>query len=267
MNSTVSITWLRTSCLLIQTEGYTAITDPWFASTMRGLPVFAKPGIELADLPHIDYVFASHLHRDHFDPKAVTRFGHPKLEIAGTLGTQEHVARTVPSDRVGCVHDLWHWDEVQMGPFRVIGTPAVHTGPAPPEINLVIECPGGFRIFFGGDARWSSAYGEVAHRFAPIDVALLPVGGTLIFGHRTTLNPRDAVRVCRVMEPRWAIPIHEGGEWLPVPPASWHPGRCSDFEALLEKSSCNTGPVRLERGQKATFSSNRTAPLLEAPSN
>ena len=63
----VRVTLLRTSCLLIEHAGATAITDPWFGRSMRGLPVFRKPGIPLDRLPRIDYVFASHLHPDHFD--------------------------------------------------------------------------------------------------------------------------------------------------------------------------------------------------------
>ena len=249
----VTVTWLRTSCVLIQYDGWTAITDPWFGRTMRGLPVFKKPGIPLEDLPKIDFVFASHLHRDHFDPRAIEKFGHSELEIVGTRGTSAFCRRHLAAGSARAVHDLWHWEQVEMGPFRVTGTPAEHTGPLPLEINLVIECGDEFTLFFGGDARWSDAYGEVAQRFPTIDLALLPVGGTLIFGKRTTLNPSDAVRVCEVLKPRWALPIHEGGEWLPVPPASWHPGRTKDFEEILLNSSCRTKPLRSDRGQKRPF--------------
>lgn len=257
MSTDIRVTWLRTSCLLIEAFGKVAITDPWFGSRMWGIPVRAKPGIALADLPKVDYVFASHLHPDHFDPDSVSAFGHSDLEIVGTLGTRDRVSKKVRPGAYSAVHDLWHWDEVQLGPFRVIGTPAVHTGPAPPEINLVIDCGDDFRIFFGGDARWSSAYSEIAERFAPIDLALLPIGGTLIFGHRVTMNPKDALRACRVLEPRWAIPIHEGGEWTSLPPASLHPGRCVDFERLVQSSSSPTQALRLARGEPVVFSEGR----------
>jgi L-ascorbate metabolism protein UlaG (beta-lactamase superfamily) len=262
LSGKLTVTWLRTSCVLIQYDGWTAITDPWFGRTMRGLPVFKTPGVALSDLPKIDFVFASHLHRDHFDPRAVEAFGHPALEIIGTRGTAAFCARHISSGSIGAVHDLWHWEDHQLGPFRVTGTPAEHTGPPPPEINLVIECGDKFSLFFGGDSKWSPAFGQIAERFASIDLALLPVGGTLIFGKRTTLSPADAVRVCGVLNPRWALPIHEGGEWLPVPPASWHPGRTVDFEKQLLAAAGSTVPLRMERGVPIEFDLDGPTPQL-----
>ncbi len=131
--------------------------------------------------------------------------------------------------------------------------PARHTGPPPDEVNYVVEL-GGWRVFFGGDARRSEHHAEIAARHPDVDVALLPVGGTLIFGHRTTLDPHDAVQVCGQLKPRWAVPIHEGGEWLSVPPASWHPGRARDFGRLLARSGLATRPAVLKPGRWATFS-------------
>ena len=246
----LAITFIRTSCLLLQYQGKTAITDPWFGRTMRGLPVFRKPGVPLEKLPHIDYVIASHLHRDHFDRGAVASFAHGELEIAGTVGTKRYCKGL----DVAAVHDMGPWDRCDLGPYSLTATPALHTGPPPPEVNFVIDC-GDLRVFFGGDARWSDAYVQIAERFPRIDVAILPIGGTLIFGHRTTMAPVDAVRACEVLRPRWAIPIHEGGEWLPVPPASLHPGRNRHFVRALERSDLDCLPCVLAPGETAIFGS------------
>ena len=247
----VRITLLRTSCLLIEHAGKRAITDPWFGRTMRGLPVFRRPGIPLRSLPHIDYVFASHLHRDHFDRGAVARFGHPDLEIVGTRGTRAQCA-PLTARRLRLVHELAPWESCTVGPFELTATPCEHTGPPPPEVNFVIDC-GGLTVFFGGDCRFSDAFAQIAERLPPIDVALLPIGGTLIFGHRTTMSPRDAVEACRILKPRFAIPIHEGGEWMPVPPASWHPGRRRHFARDLAASGLATEARVLEPGEAAGF--------------
>lgn len=249
--SWVEIAWLRTSCLLIRTPEGTAITDPWFGRTMRGLPVFRKPAIPLEKLPKIDVVIGSHLHRDHFDPKAVARFGHPRMLIAGCPGTEDFVRQHVQGP-YQAVHDVPQWTSRTLGPFTLHATPADHTGPPPPEVNYVIDVCG-LRLFFGGDARMSPHYAEAAARFPGIDVALLPIGGTLIFGTRTTLSPADAVEVCSILKPRFAVPIHEGGEWLPVPPASWHPGRTIHFEEQLRAAGGPTEPARLRPGQWARF--------------
>lgn len=244
----LEITFLRTSCLLLEFGGRRILTDPWFEARMRGLPVFRKPGVALDALPRVDFIVASHLHRDHFDRRAVARIAHPAMEVAGTAGT----AARCGSLGVAAIHDLRPWDTCTLGPFELTATPAEHTGPPPPEVNFMIDV-GGWRVFFGGDARWSDAYRQIADRFGDIDVAILPIGGTLIFGHRTTMAPPDAVRACNYLRPRWAVPIHEGGEWLPVPPASWHPGRNRHFVRGLARSGLPVAPCVLAPGETGVF--------------
>lgn len=240
------VCWLRTSCLLLQAEGSTAITDPWFGSVMRVLPTFHPTGIARRDLPPIDAVFASHLHADHFSARDVRAFGHPGLTVVGTPGTAARHAELAPR-HAASVHDLPAGASLSVGPWTVHAVPCEHTGPPPAEVNYVIDVAGR-RVFFGGDARRSEHHAAIARRFPGIDLALLPVGGTLIFGHRTTLSPDDAVAVCAQLKPRWALPIHEGGEWLPLPPMSWHPGRTRHFHEALRLSGLPTRGLVAPRG-------------------
>ncbi len=244
----LKITLIRTSCLLIQYGRWNLLTDPWFGNSMRGLPVFRKPGIALQDLPPIDVVVASHLHRDHFDKKAVASLANDKTIILGPHGTARH-CRDIPD---GTVRELDPWERTEVGDLSFMATPALHTGPPPQEINYILEL-GPWRIFFGGDARFSTAFSEIAARVDSIHIALLPIGGTLIFGHRTTMGPADAVRAASVLRPAVVVPIHEGGEWMSVPPASWHPGRFSDFATLLEQSESGATAEVLEPGQSFEF--------------
>lgn len=253
--SELAITYVRTSSVLMEFFGDNGeptarlLTDPWFSMVMRIVPVFRKPGISLEDMPRLDAIVASHLHPDHFERRSVEELVHPELEIAGCPGIAEHC------DGIGVkVHDVAPWATAQIGPFSLTGTPAVHTGPPPLEVNFLIDA-GPFRVFFGGDARWSDAYREIADRLdRPIDVALLPIGGTLIFGHRTTMGPLDAVKACNYLRPRYAVPIHEGGEWMPMPPASWHPGRNHHFVDGLKRSTIPVEPCVVAPGQTAIFS-------------
>ena len=64
--SDLAITYLRTSSVLIEYDGHTLLTDPWFSMLMRIVPVFRPPGIALEALPKLDLIVASHLHPDHF---------------------------------------------------------------------------------------------------------------------------------------------------------------------------------------------------------
>jgi L-ascorbate metabolism protein UlaG (beta-lactamase superfamily) len=249
--SDLAITYLRTSSVLIEYDGHTLLTDPWFSMVMRFVPVFRAPGIAFNELPKLDLIVASHFHPDHFEVDSVRQLAHAGMEIVGARGAA-NVCKGMP---VRAVHDMWHWESVTVGPFTMTATPAVHTGPPPLEVNFIIDA-GPHRIFFGGDARWSDAYRQVSDRYTNIDIALLPIGGTLIFGHRTTMSPVDAVRACNYLRPKYAVPIHEGGEWMPVPPASWHPGRNRHFVRALEDSGLPVKPCVIAPGERVTFDSN-----------
>lgn len=243
------VTLLRTSCLLLECGGRRLLTDPFFSRTMRGLPIFRRPGVALEDLPPLDVIAASHLHPDHFDRSAARRLAHPTLTVVGPPGT----ARQCRDLGLPAIVELAPWQSWQGAGWTLHATPALHTGPLPAEVNFVIEVAG-HRVFFGGDTRLHGDMAAIAARLGPLDVALLPIGGTRIFGHRTTMDPRDAVQACALLRPRYAIPIHEGGEWLPVPPASWHPGRTWQFARGLCRALSPTRACVVRPGETAVFS-------------
>ena len=245
---------IRTSCVLLEVDGVRVLTDPFFAPTMSGRKVRRKPGIPLDQLPPIDFIVASHLHTDHFDLAAVAQLyaTNPDMIVLGTVGTARYC-----SDIVGLrVLELRPWDELKVREIAVLAIPASHTGPPPAEINFVLDI-GPWRVFFGGDARLSAHHDALAGHLAgqaPIDLAMLPVGGSQIWLRKTTMDPDDAVIACTKLQPRYALGIHEGGEWPAMPPLSRHPGRRVDFDALLKASNCVTEPVPCAPGEHFTLS-------------
>ena len=245
MAPTVTVTWLRASCVLVQADGLSVLTDPWFGMRMRVVPVWRAPGVALRELPPIDAILASHLHADHFEVAAakwLTRNGAPIIVPPGSASILRRKGLT------GEIIELAPWQRWQRGGLEVVATPAQHTGPPPAEVGLWFQI-GRATLYFAGDQRLSNVFGQVGARLPKVDVALLPVGGTLIFGHRTTMDPADAVRAAALLQPVFALPIHEGGEWMALPPASWHPGRCADFLAQLATSGVPVGGVAAQRGQ------------------
>ncbi|GEM_PF-1269781 len=255
------VTPIRTSTVLIDCGGTTVLTDPWFGDRMSGRKVIRQPAISLADLPRIDIVLASHLHTDHFDRSAVAVLAgrNPDLVVIGVRGTRRFMLESGDSSALDAsVVHMKPWREVTVGPMRVLATPAKHTGPAPAEVNYVVDLHG-WRLFFGGDARFSDAFGQVAQRCDDIDLALVPVGGTLIWGKRTTMAPEDAVKACSVLGARYAIGIHEGGEWPAMPPVSRHPGRRVDFNRLLGAADTLCEPLDAGPGRFAVLADGRQA--------
>ena len=244
----LSIYPIRTATVLLRVGELSVLTDPWFGRVMSGRKVLRLPAIEVAELPSIDVVLASHLHSDHFELGAVAELAriNPELVVVGPQGTAAF-CRRAPHVRV---LEMAPWQELAIHDVAIFAAPAKHTGPLPREINFVFEL-GGWRCFFGGDALLSEHTHEIAQRCGQLDLAMLPVGGTEIWLRRTTMNPSDAVRACEALKPKFALGIHEGGEWPAMPPLSRHPGRRAEFDRLLTASSSPTQPIARAPGQWA----------------
>jgi L-ascorbate metabolism protein UlaG (beta-lactamase superfamily) len=199
-----AVTFLGHATFLIQTRIGNVLTDPMWS--MRAGPFgllgprrVRKPGIALEDLPPITAVLLSHGHYDHldlrtlrelarrFDPIVVSPLGHGKL---------------VRSTGIRMVVELDWWEETAIGDLRVTSTPAQHFSARTPwDRNRALW--GGFvlqvdgaRIYFAGDSAYAGFFPEIRRRFAPFQLALLPIGAyePRWFMRAVHMNPEEAVR-------------------------------------------------------------------------
>jgi L-ascorbate metabolism protein UlaG (beta-lactamase superfamily) len=71
---------------------------------------------------------------------------------------------------------------------------------------------GGRRVYFAGDSGPGTPFAEIGERCGPLDVALMPVGGsTLAVGPlQRHLTPLLAARATAALRPRVVIPMHWG---------------------------------------------------------
>ena len=241
----LSVTMVRCSTLLLSCGGLTLLTDPWFGMHLRGLPCLRRPGLAVGDLPPLDALLVSHLHPDHFDRRAVASL-RPLPRALFPPGALERV--DVPPGAEWS--ELAAWESTRVGDVEVTAVPGPHTLPGPDEVNFVVHFPGYGAVFFGGDAKLDrDVLSRVARELGPIRMALLPVGGTRIFGKRTVMNPRDAEEAADILDAERIVPIHEGGIWLSVPPASLHPGRA---RALARRGQAHRVVV-LREGETVRF--------------
>lgn len=248
--SDLRITMIRCSTLLLEWPGLRLLTDPWFGWHLHGLPCLRRPGLRVEGVGATDVVLVSHLHPDHFDRGALDRLTPPPRLVV------------LPPGALGCLRpapppsyrELAPWDALTVGPATVTAVPGPHTWPPPEEINFVVQVPGWGRVFFGGDARFDeSVMQAIAGRFAPIRLALLPVGGTRILGRRTVMAPDDALRAATLLQAETVIPIHEGGVWVSVPPLSLHPGRARHLQRLVARAGSGPRVVVLREGESVSI--------------
>lgn len=165
----MKLTFIGHACFLVESDaGLRILLDPYLPGTFggkMGLRPFLEP---------VDIVVSSHEHLDHnyVDPA----FGTPEIVKSATRvrGIQFRGVRLPHDDEEGMSRG---W--VTGFRFEVDGISVVHPGdlgrpPHPAE----------------------------AAALAPVDVLLLPVGGTF------TMGPAAAVRAVEALRPRVVIPMH-----------------------------------------------------------
>ncbi|MBQ1089372.1 MBL fold metallo-hydrolase [Streptomyces sp. B93] len=222
---TIRITHIGGPTTLIETGGWRLLTDPtfdppgqrygfgWGTASHKS----AGPALAASDLPPVDAVLLSHdQHGDNLD-----HTGRDVLRTARTILTTPAGARRLGQR----AHGLAPWTVTRLhAPDRptitVTATPARH---GPPLSRPLTGQVTGFALTWEGQqhgALWISGdtvlYGgvrEVARRLT-VGTALLHVGGVRfpITGPvRYTMTTAHAVRLCRLLRPRTAIPVHYEG--------------------------------------------------------
>jgi len=221
----VSLTHIGGPTVLIEAGGWRLLTDPTFdppGGSYRfgwgtGSEKLTGPAIAAADVGPIDAVLLSHDHHDdNLDPA-----GRALLPAAGTVVTTVAGARRLGEGARG----LEPWATTLLeAPGRptieVTGTPCRH---GPPLSHPIVGDVVGFALRWEGQehgALWISGdtvlydgVRQVADR-VQVGTALVHLGGVRfpVSGPlRYTMTAKEAVELCRLLEPRVLIPIHYEG--------------------------------------------------------
>ena len=200
--TSLTITRIGHSSVLIDFAGLRVLTDPWFSERFgyyHGEPY----GITLENLPHLDGVVVSHGHYDHYDMQAFKAYPDKRVPMAVKRG----IAQTARNVGFTNVIEMDAWETTTLGPLTVTAAPGKH---GVPEIMYMLQA-NGFTVYFGGDTLLIPELSEIPRRFGRVDVALLAINGLQIrfLGNRQdVMNAQDAAEFCRIIRPRYAVPIH-----------------------------------------------------------
>jgi L-ascorbate metabolism protein UlaG (beta-lactamase superfamily) len=206
------IAFLGHSTVLIEVGGQALLTDPLLRGRVAHLRRYA-PAPEKGTEPRAAAVLLSHAHQDHLDL--------PSLRDLG-LDTPMFVPRGAGSwlQRRGfsAVTELGVGEQAALGAVSVQAVAADHDGrrypfgPRSASVGFLIGGPN--TVYFAGD---TGVFEGMAELSGGLDAALLPVAGwgrSLGPGH---MDPLEAARATRLLNPRIAIPIH-WGTFRPIGP-------------------------------------------------
>lgn len=214
-------TYINHASMLIQYQGINMITDPHFSLRTSPLQFLGprrhrKAGLEIDQLPPIDFVLISHNHYDHMDTdslKALEARFHPKYFVG--LGDRKNLPAECRASTTEM--DWWQEHTLEDG-VKIIYVPVQHWSSRTPfDTNDALW--GGYvihsrekKIFFAGDTGYADHFKKLRERMGPMDVSLLPIGAyePRWFMKDNHMNPEDAVLAHIDLESKQSLGIHFG---------------------------------------------------------
>ena len=216
------ITFVNHATFLIQVNGLNILSDPiWsdrtsplsFAGPRRMRP----PGIRFEDLPKIHYVIVSHNHYDHLDLPTLKKLaeGH-QPEILTPLGVNAFLRE----QGIDPGRDLDWWEQFALNQdVTVSAVPAQHfSGRGMFDRNAtlwagyVLKTKAG-NVYFAGDTGYDGkTFERIGREFAPIRVALLPIGAykPIWFMGPIHISPEEAIKTHQSLNAQTSIAMHFG---------------------------------------------------------
>jgi L-ascorbate metabolism protein UlaG (beta-lactamase superfamily) len=198
----LEVTRIAHSCALLDFDGSTVLTDPWFSERPTyhpGEPVALRPN----ELPALTAVVISHGHYDHCDLSALAAYPDHGVPIVAKRGLGGRIrAAGFPN-----VTELDPWESCVVDGVTVTAAPARHKVP---EITLVLQAEGR-TVYFGADTLLIPELSEVAARHRHIDLALVPINGLRIrpmLNKQVVMDAREAAILTGILRPDHAVPSH-----------------------------------------------------------
>ncbi len=196
----IKLTWLGHATFRIQTPGgKTVLIDPW----VMGNP--ACPESE-KKVKKVDTMLCTHGHFDHIgDAVEIAKQHNPPVvgvfELCAWMqkkGVQQIApmnkggTQTVGDIRVTMVHaDHSCGIQEEDGSIVYGGEPC----------GYVIEFENGFKLYHAGDTNVFGDMEIIRELYSP-EVVMLPIGDHF------TMSPREATYACKLLRPKWVIPMH-----------------------------------------------------------
>ena len=219
--------------VLIEMDGLTILTDPWFGPRGRKeralAPRIVPPAASLGELGHIDLLLVSHNHIDHCDDISLETARDQGFAIVGPRSVAKRAkklgAKSVVELEPGMVHRINKRSGDRTingsadGSIEVSSQVSIEALKAEHPLSsdaLAYLIRGSKTVFFSGDTRYTPEL-ECALKSAQPDVALVQAACAHypLLGDDGMSLP-EAAALVRAIRPRWTVPVHLhcAGKWL-----------------------------------------------------
>lgn len=258
-----SILFVGTATVVLRYAGFTILTDPNFLHQGDHMHVMGgmvrsqrltNPALDIEDLPPLDLVVLSHMHDDHFDKVATEKLD-KQLPIVST----PHAVKSLLQKGFTRLQGLEPWQSILIrkggSTLKISAMPGRH-GPGPlalalpPVMGSMLEFQEQdktrFCLYITGDTLVIEELKEIPKRYPNIDVALLHLGGTKLFGVLLTMDAKQGVEALQIIAPKLAIPIHYNDYTLFKSPLE-------DFVAAVEAAGLQSKVRYLNHGDTYNF--------------
>ena len=221
---TGSLFFIGNATVILRYAGFTILTDPNFLHQGEHVHLGygvrsarrTNPALELENLPPIDAIVLSHMHEDHFD-----RVVEQKLDRELPIVTTRHAAAKLRKKGFKAVQALHTWETLNIvkgdARLRISAMPGIH-GPGilgallPPMMGSILDFETSranrFRLYISGDTLVHKDFPQIPQRYPDIDLALIHLGGTRVYGILVTMDAKQGVKAIQILAPHTAIPIH-----------------------------------------------------------
>lgn len=215
----IYVTFVNHSTLVVQTSQLTVLTDPIFSE--RASPIsFAGPkrvrksGVNIDELPKIDFVIISHNHYDHLDIDSVVAL---KNKFDPTFIVPLANAALLEEKGISKIVELDWWQTHNVNENNKIHLVPVQHWSARTPFDAFKSLWGGYviesgkkKIYFAGDTGYNNHFVETYKRFGAMDVSLIPIGAyePRWFMKIQHINPEEAVFAHMDLKSKKSIGIH-----------------------------------------------------------
>jgi L-ascorbate metabolism protein UlaG (beta-lactamase superfamily) len=222
------------------------LTDPYFDA--RWFLRLREPiGLRATALPRLAAILGGHGVLDHWQPASLAPYPF-KAETPVFVATPAMRRKALA---VGFSQsEVLPWGATRvLSPRLGLEAAAAQTAGGMKVNNYVLSTDA-LRIFVGTEARDLEPLRRYRAGRPPVDVALLPVDGSAILGHRLVMSPADAIEASRILGARLLVPIHYALK--PVPLLLQTPGSCEQL-LRLARDAPDLQVIALPPGRKWTY--------------